>query len=450
MLDPVIVDAVYDLVTCEEAFEPLLVALAAYFHCPSAALIYVDPLRPSVAVQRSFGRLSGDALVRYQTEFAAIDPAPSAIVALPLGKAAATDRLFSEEERNASPFLREFYWPIGLREALGAPIARDGRQFGLVAVHRGPERPPFTDREIEDFAEIATHIARAVDLRNRFFALNDASDIKSDALNASAAGVIVIDNNGIMKYANAAARRTLSRNDGLTLSRSGNLRARDAAANERLQAALTMETAPRSAILSIPRGSLEPPYIVRVRKRRRGLLLQIAAGPAPFEEIEPVLLDAFGLTAQAARLVACLIGGDDLATCAAKLGVSRNTAKFHLRTAFDATQTTRQADLIQRATTVLRDLGFQGGGRTTLEAAGKKSLMRSRCAIRTDIGRHPFDRMLSRFSARNHRRLSIWTISRRGLFGIHPSSRQSGFLLRGRGDGERSGSEEKEVSPRRP
>jgi DNA-binding CsgD family transcriptional regulator len=113
-----------------------------------------------------------------------------------------------------------------------------------------------------------------------------------------------------------------------------------------------------SSILSIPRSIAAPSYVVRLRKRTRWLLLQIATGAASSAAIEPALQGAFGLTVQAARLVARLLDGDDLAACAAKLGVSRNTAKFHLRIAFEATQTSRQADLVQRAATVLRDLGF--------------------------------------------------------------------------------------------
>jgi GAF domain-containing protein len=148
--------------------------------------------------------------------------------------AAATERLFSEEERATPPFLRDFYWPLGLRETLGAPVAKFKRQFGLVAVHRRPERAPFTDREIEDFGEIATHIARAVDLRNRFFALQSTNETKSHALDASAAAVIALDQAGALEYAAQAARELLSRNDGLAFpsrsaGRAGGCRQRPAA-----------------------------------------------------------------------------------------------------------------------------------------------------------------------------------------------------------------------------
>jgi GAF domain-containing protein/DNA-binding CsgD family transcriptional regulator len=356
MIDPQITDAIYELVTREDAFDPLLARLARAFDCRSAAIVYLDSARPAATVTRAFGIFSGEAQERYAREFAAIDPAPAALAALPLGEAAATDRLFSEEERQSSRFLRQFYWPLGLREALGAPITKDRRQFGVVAVHRGPDREPFRDEEISAFAEIAAHTARALDLRNRFFRVHNDARVRDDALDASVAAVLAIDESGTVEYANAAARALLAQNDVLILSRSGRLLASDPAANDRLRAFLGSSVGPR--VITLPRSKSGQPYALRIRPRSGGLLVQVTDGASPVSDVHDALMQAFALTRPSARLLACFLAGDDLAAAAKKMDISRNTAKFHLRAAFAATGTRRQSELIRRATVVVRDLGF--------------------------------------------------------------------------------------------
>ena len=152
-------EAIYDIVGREEALCTLLAHLARRSDCPSAAIVYIDSVRPLAAIEVGHGLFTDVVRARYHAEFAAIDPAPAALARLKIGEAAATDRVFSPGERAESRFLKEFYHPLGLQEAMGAPIAAALGRFGIVAVHCGAARPPFGDAEIAEFAELATHIA---------------------------------------------------------------------------------------------------------------------------------------------------------------------------------------------------------------------------------------------------------------------------------------------------
>ncbi len=60
---------------------------------------------------------------------------------------------------------------------------------------------------------------------------------------------------------------------------------------------------------------------------------------------EAALQTAYGLTPAEARLAAGLCSGRTLAEHAEQVGVSLNTAKFHLRSVFQKTGQARQADL---------------------------------------------------------------------------------------------------------
>ena len=61
-----------------------------------------------------------------------------------------------------------------------------------------------------------------------------------------------------------------------------------------------------------------------------------------------LLVALYGMSLQAAELKVALLKGSTLEEFAAERGLSRNTAKFHLKTAFKATGSHRQADLIRR------------------------------------------------------------------------------------------------------
>ena len=62
----------------------------------------------------------------------------------------------------------------------------------------------------------------------------------------------------------------------------------------------------------------------------------------------------YGLTPAEARLTALLVRGHGLASAAEALGVSRNTAKYHLKTVFGKIGISRQTELVRR---VLADVG---------------------------------------------------------------------------------------------
>ncbi len=208
-------------------------------------------------------------------------------------------------------------------------------------------------------------------LRRRFFEIEDGARHLGDALDATAAAVLVVNEAGGVRRANAAARAVLARGDGLTLSRTGRLAARDAAANRRLGAALREAAPGEPVILPIPRGT-EVPYGLRIvapARPGRDRVVQICDPTRPGPDPAPVLMAALGLSRPSARLVAGLLRGDDLKDHARREGLSVNTIKYHLKSAFDVTQTRRQVDLVRVAAAVARDFGIPDQVRSGPDAA---------------------------------------------------------------------------------
>lgn len=360
MLDENFLDTIYAIVADDEALRRLVERLANRYGCISAALVYGDRAKPAADIALGYGVFDAAAQARYLEGYASIDPAPAAFAALPLGVASATDRMFSLEHRMYSRFVVEFYHPLGLYEALAAPIARVNGRSGILAVHRGRNRPSFADEEIEEFGEIALHVARAMVMRTRFFDAQEAAERREAILDGMTAGVMAVERHGRLVEANAAARAILARSDGLALSRSGRLRAMDKNADTSLNLAITTASSDPRIVL-IPRGDDDRPYALKVSaspgsSQSPWVIIRLADGSMPAVDVEGVLTSALGLSASSAALTAALMRGEDIRIYAKRAGISENTVKFHLKSAFRATGTRRQLELVQLATATLRDL----------------------------------------------------------------------------------------------
>ncbi len=59
----------------------------------------------------------------------------------------------------------------------------------------------------------------------------------------------------------------------------------------------------------------------------------------------------------AAKVVEALLAGIELKDYSEREGISMNTVKFHLKTAFERTGSRSQADLARRALLAINDLG---------------------------------------------------------------------------------------------
>ena len=363
-------NTIYDSVTDDGAFARALAVLAERFGCPSAAFLYVDATRREADILLGYGLLTPEAQARDIEHYAALDPAPAAMARLPPGRATATGRLFSPPEWEASRFIQEFYRPLGLAEALGGPIAQGQGVYGVIAVQRGPDRPPFSDEEIADFEQLMPHVTRAVRLRRRFFELQLRSSALEAASENVACAILVLKPDRGIAHANQAARRILGRADCFSLDRAGRLFAREPAMDRKLQSAIEAAERCKPQILTVPAREAQAFYAVRVtrpdltiarpvptRVRDGEVLLTIHDPESVTSAPTQLFATVYDISTQAAQLLSALIRGQTLAEHAEQAGISVNTAKFHLKAAFQATGTQRQSDLIRQATALVRDIG---------------------------------------------------------------------------------------------
>lgn len=362
MSDAEIIAGLYETVTRDDAFPDVLATLAARFDCPAAALVYLDPSRPAANLTLGHGLLDAEVLRRYEETYAALDPCPATFARMKIGEIASTDELFGMEREKHSRFLDEFYLPLGFRETIGGPVTNEEGRFGLIGIIRTDARPPFSKAEIEALARLVPTLRHVLDLRRAFFVSERIARSLRASIDLLPSAVMTFDSRGVLSHANRFARSILARNDGLSLDREGRLHAGGRDAEQMLQGAFS-RAAGGAIILRVPRLREDLPYFLRIfppdqQSDGEGPSIFVSDPARDLAIALPELTRALGLSDPVGRLVAAVSAGIDLRSYAAQNGISYNTARFHLKAAFAATGTQRQADLVRVVGAIIRDLGL--------------------------------------------------------------------------------------------
>ena len=179
------------------------------------------------------------------------------------------------------------------------------------------------------------------------------------AVNKSDVGILLVNRDGRLVFANAAADALIARGDGLR--RSGGL-----LSGTRLADTLRLQAAIEHVVRGeTPRTTATAPVVALTRKQGRPLLAAIvgAETPAggsdesaaiiyifdPAQDLRPLIEPAcklYGLSPVETRLVCLLADGVALADAADRMHVREQTARSYLKQIFLKTDTNRQAELV--------------------------------------------------------------------------------------------------------
>jgi hypothetical protein len=185
--------------------------------------------------------------------------------------------------------------------------------------------------------------------------------VLAEVLDRLSAGVIVYDGKGECRYVNGVARAIVARRDGLRLDRNGVLHACDRTADRALVRARADLADGR--IVRVPRPEGREAYPVLLTPlggfAGQGCLVLIHDPDLQFPSVAREIARLFGLPMGPAGVVAALAGGDDLKSYAKQRGLSYNTVRYHLKTAFARTGVRTQSRLVQRVTRALTEFGVR-------------------------------------------------------------------------------------------
>lgn len=303
-------------------------------------------------------------LQSYQDLYVKLNPVlvPTLLLAK-AGDVLSTIDLMPLDEFFASRFYREWVAPQGLIDSAFVTLDKTATGYAFVAVTRH-ERHGLVDEETRRRMRLlAPHFTRAIVI-GRVIQLHKAEAAAlSDALDGLAASTFIVDANGRISHANAAAHAML--NEGSIMQAfAGKLAATDPTADRTLHDVLTSASHGDEAVgikgIAIPLAARDGErYVAHVLpltsgvRRRAGVAYSAVAavfvrkatlqGPHPLE----ALAQAYQLTPAETRVLMMIVEVGGVPEVAPVLGVSETTVKTHLQRIFAKTGTSRQADLVK-------------------------------------------------------------------------------------------------------
>ena len=293
----------------------------------------------------------------YNEEVFAIDPALQWASANPSAGMCETSRLMAHDEYLAHPFVKWQSDRLGtthFRVLYTQPI--DGMSFSL-SLHPSPADGPPSEELRSLHQMLFGHMRRAVTLAAR------PPDFSRDT-----SAVLALDRFGRVIALSPRAELLLEEGDGL-IADAGQLIAKD------LESAAALTLALNSAIKAHIAGGAGGGVRIRRMSGRSDWLALISPYPRFLEHLPiptPAVIvrileneasaemskehaDLFQLTLREIEVASAILGGHSLDSLAARLGISRNTARVHLQSLFRKTCTNRQSDLVRVLTAVTRN-----------------------------------------------------------------------------------------------
>lgn len=240
-----------------------------------------------------------------------------------------------------------------------------------IALHRGLKQGRFHSHEGERLAILLPHISRAFAVMAKLRAADLRTAASLMALDQMASGVLLFNADGVVTFANRAARRILEEEDGLSLqlrfndSALGGIIAEDRKAHEALTAAIRSAVSPdllhtehfsRAVLVARPSGRQD--YVLNFSTL--AVHNEFGSGvDAPraiafiTDSAEPIKLDGellkktYGLTPAEIRVAETLVECLTVDETADRLGVSRSTVKTQQQSIYEKTSTNNRAKLMK-------------------------------------------------------------------------------------------------------
>lgn len=271
----------------------------------------------------------------------------------------------------SSPVYVRAIAPAGHEHAMAIVLSADVSSALSLTLVRPESAGDFSDEELQMVRAVGPHIVAALKMRLQMAIARSAAMM----LDRFDHGILLLSASGHVIHSNADAERLLSARDGLQIDR-GHLRAAYPKDTEALQQMISeADRAARGA-------SLQPRSALRVRRPSEKDDLVIRALPAApivassfgigelatialfvhdpdraSQAVNEVIAEGLGLTAAEAAVAARIWEGDNVSEAAVHLGISANTVKTHLKSAFDKAGVDRQPALVRKVADMLAAVG---------------------------------------------------------------------------------------------
>lgn len=350
-----LIDLIYDAAVEPERWGAVLTQLSDHLSSDSGVLFGQSILGKKVFWSH-LGRADPECCAIY-SERHMHNPWSLGMIDKPEGAVVISEELAPREELVRTAFWHDVLRPQGLTHNLMLGLGRRADFIASFNFCRGPGAGPFTERERERLTTLMPHLKRALQLQSRVEGYRAARMAEFSILEQLAIGIVVLDREASVIFANRAAC-AMHEAGGPILLRDKTVKAA-VGEHARALAELVRSCVHGGAGGAIPIGDArQPPAIAVVAPLRRSELNVIDTRDADdmravlFITQKPehalaqeILTQLHRLTPAEARVAASLAHGSSAVDAAEALGVSVNTVKTHLRRVFEKTGVSRQAEL---------------------------------------------------------------------------------------------------------
>jgi DNA-binding CsgD family transcriptional regulator len=334
--------------------------IAAAFGAPSAGMA-----RQGKTLAECWGISSGiqpAAMKSYVEYYHGVNPIWQRVPNTPAGTVQADTMVMARRDLERTEFFNDYLLPQGIGGLLNSVVlVEEGRQT-VVTMHG---RQQFDNDDIELYKLLSPHLQRAVqiNLKSAQTEINHAASI--EALNRLNDGVLFVDVNGVVLFANSIAESFFLADGGLR-QREGILHSKVSSQTAALHALIAKcsnggPILSSGGFLSLTRGSGRLPLSLMVAPMhavphrtpdwligKRPVAIIFVTDPERIPKpASRQLKEQFGLTRAEAAFAIEILNGDGIQAAADRLSISRATARTHLARVFDKTGARRQSELVR-------------------------------------------------------------------------------------------------------
>ena len=272
------------------------------------------------------------------------------------------ERVLPLAELQRTEFYDGILRPVGVVHSFGACVFKRGDDVLSFTVVRSRAQGPYQANELERVAPILPHLQRVTQINRRFSQLQRTHAALADGLEHVSHGVVIVNGQGRVVFANHAARAIVGQQDGLSITRDGLVAS---AFPERVRLRALLDDAMRTSsgqglgaggAMTVARPSSKRSFLVLVTPlslalegdRPSGMATVFISDPETrADTIEEAARCLYGLTESEARVAKAFTATGNVDQVTEQLGIGRETVRWHLRHLYRKTGTHRQAALLK-------------------------------------------------------------------------------------------------------
>ncbi len=311
----------------------------------------------------------------YADYYERLDTLRFAVMRASTGTILTNEMVVPRSEFVRTEFYADYVVRHGLHDCMQVRIFDSPECIGVMAISRTERVGAFEGEDVRLLRLLLPHLRRAMQTRLRLASAGIQHDFALEALDRLSHGVLIVDAQARVVYANSAAEAILRKGDGLAVeATSRKLRGATSGQTSALHRLVaqaadrggTLAEGESSGVLRLDRLT-GTPLLLSTAPVRAEVAWNVSPRPAsllligvPEDEAPPApahLRALYDLTPAEAAVAGRIALGNGVEATARALRVKPATVRWHLQRVFEKTRTHRQAELAR----LVERLGVAGG-----------------------------------------------------------------------------------------